>query len=91
MKNRIVCYDKNVGGIFMDTKSYDIYKKAAIRAGITENDILSDSFAKKGAEKHRKNNKICGFRTVFVCRHSSARYGCVDRLDGCRNVKYGQA
>ena len=31
-------------------KAYDIYKKAAIRAGITENDILSDSFAKKGAE-----------------------------------------
>ncbi|MBR2489130.1 MAG: hypothetical protein IKB45_01510 [Clostridia bacterium] len=31
-------------------KAYDIYKKAAIRAGITENDILSDSFTKKGAE-----------------------------------------
>lgn len=31
-------------------KGYDIYKKAAIRAGITENDTLSDSFTKKGEE-----------------------------------------
>ena len=31
-------------------KGYDIYKKASLRAGITEKDILSDSFTFKSAE-----------------------------------------